>query len=223
METAIAPSISEILSPRATAATAKRGKQQLGQEDFMQLMVTQLKNQDPFKPLEPEQFLGQLAQFSTVNGIESMRNSLSGLSASLQGSQVLQGATLVGRSVLAAGQIAQLSDTGTISGALGVPAGAGNAQVRVIDAGGGLVRTFSVPANGDLTEFSWDGLDSGGARMPAGQYQLEAVAAVGGRQESVEMLLRQRVDSVTIDPAGGALRLNTAGGAIALGDVRRIM
>ena len=189
----------------------------------MQLMVTQLKNQDPFKPLEPEQFLGQLAQFSTVNGIESMRNSLTGLSASLQGSQVLQGATLVGRSVLAAGQVAQLSDTGTISGALGVPAGAGNVQVRVIDSSGSLVRSFSVPANAELSEFSWDGLDNGGARMPAGQYALEAVASVGGRQESVEMLLRQRVDSVTIDPAGGALRLNTAGGAIALGDVRRIM
>lgn len=189
----------------------------------MHLMVTQLKNQDPFKPLEPEQFLGQLAQFSTVNGIESMRNSLSGLSASLQGSQVLQGATLVGRSVLAAGQVAQLSETGTITGALGVPAGASSVQVRVIDAGGGLVRTFSVPANGELSEFSWDGRDSGGTRMPAGPYALEAVAAIGGRQESVEMLLRQRVDSVTIDPAGGALRLNTAGGGIALGDVRRIM
>jgi flagellar basal-body rod modification protein FlgD len=223
METAMAPSISEILSPRATGVGAKRGKQQLGQEDFMQLMVTQLRNQDPFKPLEPEQFLGQLAQFSTVNGIESMRNSLSGLSTALQGSQVLQGATLVGRSVLAAGQVAQLSDTGTISGALGVPAGASSVQVRVIDAGGGLVRSFSVSADGELSEFSWDGRDNGGARMPAGQYALEAVAAVGGRQESVEMLLRQRVDSVTIDPAGGALRLNTAGGAIALGDVRRIM
>jgi flagellar basal-body rod modification protein FlgD len=222
METATAPSISEILSPRA-AAGAKRGRQQLGQEDFMQLMVTQLRNQDPFKPLEPEQFLGQLAQFSTVSGIESMRNSLSGLSASLQGSQVLQGATLVGRSVLAAGQVAQLSDSGTIAGALGVPAGASSVQVRVLDAGGGLVRTFGVPANGDLSEFSWDGLDNVGTRMPAGRYALEAVAAVGGRQESVEMLLRQRVDSVTIDPAGGALRLNTPGGAIALGDVRRIM
>jgi flagellar basal-body rod modification protein FlgD len=222
METATAPSISEILSPRA-AAGAKRGKQQLGQEDFMRLMVTQLRNQDPFKPLEPDQFLGQLAQFSTVSGIESMRNSLSGLSASLQGSQVLQGATLVGRSVLAAGQVAQLSDNGTIAGALGVPAGASSVQVRVLDAGGGLVRSFSVPANGDLSEFFWDGLNNGGTRMPAGQYALEAVAAVGGRQESVEMLLRQRVDSVTIDPAGGALRLNTAGGAIALGDVRRIM
>lgn len=223
METAIAPSISEILSPRATAAASKRGKQELGQEEFMHLMVMQLKNQDPFKPLEPEQFLGQLAQFSTVNGIESMRNSLSGLSASLQGSQVLQGANLVGRSVFAAGQVAQLSDSGTISGALGVPAGASNVQVRVIDAGGGLVRTFSVPADGELSEFSWDGRDSVGARMPAGRYALEAVASFGGRQESVEMLLRQRVDSVTIDPAGGSLRLNTAAGAVALGDVRRIM
>ena len=156
MDSATASSISEILSPRAAGTGAKR-KQELGQEDFMQLMVTQLRNQDPFKPLEPEQFLGQLAQFSTVNGIESMRNSLSGLSASLQGSQVLQGATLVGRSVLAAGQVAQLADTGTISGALAAPAGASSVQVRVINAGGGLVRTFSVPANGELSEFSWDG------------------------------------------------------------------
>jgi flagellar basal-body rod modification protein FlgD len=208
---------------RTSTNSATRGRQELGQDEFLKLMVTQLKNQDPFKPLEPEQFLGQLAQFSTVSGIEAMRDSLSGLSGSLQGSQVLQGATLVGRSVLAAGQVAELSAAGSVSGALGVPSGASSVQVRVTNENGNLVRSFNVGAAGDLTEFAWDGRDNQGTRLPAGRYGLEAVARVGGREESVELLLRQRVDSVTIDPRGGALRLNTPGGAVALGDVRRIM
>lgn len=204
-------------------AGSGRAKQELGQDAFLQLMVTQLKNQDPFKPLEPQEFLGQLAQFSTVNGIQSIRDSVAGLSASLQGSQVLQGATLVGRSVLAAGQVADLGATGGISGAIGAPAGASSLQVRVVDANGALVRTFAVNPQAGLTEFSWDGRDSRGERAAPGHYGLEAVAGVGGHDESVEMLLRQRVESVTIDPAGGALRLNTASGSVAMGDVRRIM
>lgn len=223
MPATTAVTTNERLAGLTTATNAARARQELGQDEFLKLMVTQLKNQDPFKPLEPEQFLGQLAQFSTVSGIQSMRDSLSGLSGSLQGSQVLQGATLVGRSVLAAGQVTDLAASGTVAGALGVPAGASTVQVRVIDASGVLVRSFEVAANSDLTEFSWDGRNNVGERLSAGRYGLEAVARIGGREESVEMLLRQRVDSVTIDPRGGALRLNTPGGVVALGDVRRIM
>jgi flagellar basal-body rod modification protein FlgD len=214
---------SEFTNARVPSVTDARGRQELGQEDFLQLMVTQLRNQDPFKPLEPDQFLGQLAQFSTVSGIESMRDSLTGLSTSLQGSQVLQGATLVGRSILAAGQVAELSSTGLIAGSLGAPAGADTVQVRVINENGTLVRSFNVTPGADFTDFVWDGRNDRGERMPPGYYGIEGVAQVGGRRESVEMLLRQRVDSVTIEPIGGALRLNTASGAIALGDVRRIM
>lgn len=200
-----------------------RAKQELGQDAFLKLMVTQLKNQDPFKPLEPQEFLGQLAQFSTVSGIQSIRDSVMGLSSTLQGSQVLQGATLVGRSVLAAGQLGDLGVTGEIAGAFGAPAGASSMQVRVVDANGSLVRTIDASPTAGLTEFSWDGRDARGDRVAPGTYRLEAVAGVGGREESVELLLQQRINSVTIDPAGGALRLNTSAGSIAMGDVRRIM
>src|SRR3954453_8628131 len=85
----------------ANAANAK--KTELGQDDFLRLMVTQLKNQDPFKPLDPSQYVGQLAQFSSVSGLSSMNQQLTNLTSSLRGNQVLDGAGLIGRTVIAPG------------------------------------------------------------------------------------------------------------------------
>lgn len=219
----LANALNAAASGQSIVTGDRRDRNQLGQEDFLELMVTQLRNQDPFKPLEPDQFLGQLAQFSTVNGIESMRASVEGLAGSLQGSQVLQGATLVGRSVLAAGQVADLGVAGHVTGAIAAPDGATGLEVRVIDSGGALLRRFEVTPNGELTSFGWDGRDARGERLPAGRYGMEAVARFGTQEESVELLLQRRVDSVTIEPRGGSLRLNTGSGSVALGDVRRIM
>lgn len=223
MPNALAALATENTAARIPTVGEPRARQELGQETFLTLMVTQLKNQDPFKPLEADQFLGQLAQFSTVSGIDAVRKSVESLSGSLQGSQVLQGATLVGRSVLAAGQVAELTATGDVAGSLGAPAGSSSVQVRVVDADGSLVRAFALTPGADFTDFVWDGRNDRGERVPPGRYGFEGVAQIGGKRESVEMLLRQRVDSVTLEPSGGALRLNTPGGVIALGDVRRIM
>ena len=76
-------------------------KDQLGQAQFMQLMIAQLRNQDPTQPMDPANFLGQLAQFGTVSGIQGMQDSISTLSDSLRSSQVLGGTSLVGHYVLA--------------------------------------------------------------------------------------------------------------------------
>ena len=69
----------------------------LGQADFMRLMITQLRNQDPFKPMQSGEFLGQLAQFGTVSGIDDVRSALEALSGSVTASQTLQAASLVDR------------------------------------------------------------------------------------------------------------------------------
>jgi flagellar hook assembly protein FlgD len=78
----------------------KRPTQQFGQEQFLTMMLAQLKNQDPLKPLEPSEFLGQLAQFSTVTGVQEMQKSLGTMVDSLRSSQALEGANFVGRQVL---------------------------------------------------------------------------------------------------------------------------
>lgn len=222
-------SLASIASSTATDALRNRGSAgpaqgaELGQDAFLTLMLAQLRNQDPLKPLEPSEFLGQLAQFSSVTGIQGMRESVSELAGSLRSSQVLEGATLVGRNVLATGGSGRLESSGGIAGAVTTPEGATRVDVSIRDASGALVRQFSVPPQGGMTSFTWDGLDSRGSRAPVGAYRLEAAASVGGRSESLEMLLQRRVESVTIDAAGGGLSLNTSAGSLALGDVRRVM
>src|SRR5678815_2378198 len=86
-----------------SANAALRKKTELNQEDFLTLMITQLKNQDPMKPLDPSQYVGQLAQFSQVSGIADMNKQITSLTDSLRGNQVLGGANLIGRTVIAPG------------------------------------------------------------------------------------------------------------------------
>lgn len=207
----------------AGAGTAASARDRLGQKDFLQLMMTQFRHQDPFKPLDGTQFLGQLAQFSTVNGIDGMQASLAGLLESFRSDQMLSGATLVGRDVLVPSNAATLGATGGVPGAVDVPAGTQQVVVSVKDAAGQLVRRFEVPAGAGLREFAWDGLREDGTRAASGRYSIEAVGVAGGRSASLPMLLADRVGSVTLDSATQALVLNTATqGTVPLSTVRRI-
>jgi flagellar basal-body rod modification protein FlgD len=221
-------SIADIINGTGAAGAASqssgtRKKDQLGQNEFLQLMLAQLKNQDPFKAMDPSQFLGQLAQFGTVTGIQEMQTAFGTLSDAMRSSQVLDGSTMVGREVLVASAGATLQAEGSVKGAFDVPNGTTALSLNIRDANGTLVRHVALPAATGLQEFSWDGTADNGARAPAGNYTFEAIASGGGRSESLEMLLASRVTSVTIDPGSG-LTLNTQDlGSRALSDVRRVM
>jgi flagellar basal-body rod modification protein FlgD len=209
------------LSGNSAADATKKAPTQLGQNEFLKLMLAQLKNQDPFKPQDPAAFLSQLAQFSTVTGIQNMQGSVSGLADSLRSTQVLNGATLVGREILAPATAGALTAGSSLHGAAEIPDGATSVEVGVRDSSGQLVRRFSIAPQSGLAEFNWDGLMDNGASAPTGTYQFQVVANVGGEGVSVDPLLASRVASVTIDKSG--LVLNTGIGAIAIGDVRRVM
>jgi len=196
---------------------------QLGQDTFLKLMLAQLKNQDPFKPTDPSEFLGQLAQFSTVSGIRSMQNSMTALTDSMRSNQVLGGTTLVGHDILAASTSAVLNSADPIEGAVQVPDGATSVQLSVTDSSGVLVKRIDVAATEGLNGFTWDGTNASGARAAPGTYKIEAVANIGGQHQSLETQLVSRVGSVTIDPTTSALTLNTTVGAIALANVRQVM
>jgi flagellar basal-body rod modification protein FlgD len=205
------------------AANGAKNKDQLGQAEFLELMIAQLRNQDPFKAMDPSQFLGQLAQFGTVTGIQEMQTAFATLSESMRSSQVLEGATMVGREVLVASDELTLPASGAVEGALDVPSDASAVQINILDEAGQLVRRMTVPTAEGLTDFSWDGLTDGGERAEAGAYSVEAIANVGGQAVSLETLLESRVGSVTID-AGRGLTLNTTTlGARSLSEVRRVM
>jgi flagellar basal-body rod modification protein FlgD len=220
----IADPIAALAAQSSVAANASKPKDQLDQASFLRLMIAQFRNQDPTKPQDPSQFLGQLAQFSTVSGIQGMQTSLTSLSDSLRSSQVLDGASLVGRQILAPQDTVNYSGTGLVTGALDMPTGASTVEFSVTDSAGQLVRRVTMPATNGTMEFAWDGATDQGTHVAAGQYKLSAIANVGGKNESLPVLLASQVDSVTIDPTSHQLTLNTATlGPIALSNVRRVM
>jgi flagellar basal-body rod modification protein FlgD len=221
-------SISDIISGTqaanaASASNSTKPKDQLGQAEFLELMIAQLKNQDPFKAMDPSQFLGQLAQFGTVSGIQEMQNAFATLSDSMRASQVLDGATMVGREVLVESEDATLQTEGTIRGAIDVPSGTSSVQINVKDASGQLVRGMTLPTTSGMAEFEWDGIADNGTRAASGEYTFEAVANVGGQTESLETLMSSRVASVTIDGSRGLTLNTTTLGARSLSEVRRVM
>jgi flagellar basal-body rod modification protein FlgD len=207
-----------------SAASTAKARENLDQKAFLQLMIAQFRNQDPTKPKDPSEFLGQLAQFSTVSGIQDMNSSIGGLSASLRSQNVLGGAVLVGREVMAPESVIAIDGDEAVRGGIYVPEGANSVEMTIKDAAGQLIRRVAMPVQSGLNEFTWDGMTDRGTPAGAGSYQFEAVAKFGTSSESLQVMLSTRVNSVTIDPATNDLTLNTRGlGAIALGDVRRVM
>ena len=209
-----------------TDTTKKTGQTtQLDQNQFLQLMIAQMKNQDPTKPMDPSTFMSQLAQFSQVTGIEKMNESVTGLNDSLLSSQVLSGTNLVGHEILAESDTAVLSAAGgKISGAVDVPAGSQNVMVAVINSAGTLVRAMPVNAgSGGMVDFQWDGKATDGTSAPAGTYQFQVLTGTGEDTTQLKPLLSSHVNSVTIDGTSHELSLNTNNGTLALSTVRRIM
>jgi flagellar basal-body rod modification protein FlgD len=177
----------------------------VGQDDFLRLMLEQLKNQDPLNPEKGAEFVAQLAQFSTVSGIEKLSASFAGMVDSMRGSQALSAAALVGRNVLVEGDTGFLptGEAASVGGAVDVPA-SGSVQIEILDASGAVVRTMTMdntPAG--QAAFTWDGCNDAGARMASGKYTIRA--SVGGTAAAT--LVQARVDSVAIGASGAELML----------------
>lgn len=195
----------------------------LTQNDFLQLLVTQMQNQDPTQPTNPSQFVNEFSALSEVSGINSMSNSMSTLSNSLSSAQMLNGTNLIGHTVIASGNSAALTAGGTVTGAVNVPAGTTGLTVQVTDANGQLVRTFSVPAQTGITPFTWDGNTNSGSTAPAGTYNFTVTGTTNGTKTSFTPELAYRVNSVTLDPTTNSLTLNTNGGSLPLSSVNQVM
>jgi flagellar basal-body rod modification protein FlgD len=202
-----------------------RPRNELGQEEFFELMVAQLKNQDPLKPLESNEFLGQVAQFTTVNGIQKLQSSFAGLAASLGSAQALQASTLVGGEVLIAGGTAWLDPSGGVGGVVALPESSRAVTVTVTDSNGRLVDQIALgeQAAGEVP-FEWDGTDADGQRVASGVYRITATTVTAEGTVGVETLTTARVESVTLGRAGSPMQLNLAGlGPVSLDQVRQIL
>ena len=202
----------------ATAAGKPNGNEL--QDRFLKLLVTQMKNQDPLNPLDNAQVTSQLAQISTVGGIDKLNNTISGLSSSLLASQSLQSANIIGRDVYALGST--LSLNGKATGGFDLKQDADRVFVQITDGAGVLVRTLQLPAaKAGMSAFEWDGKTDGGLTAPNGTYVFQLTAARGNVTIPVEPLMAGRVGGVSL---GNGVKLNLEGGGeIGMADLKRIL
>ena len=214
------PSTGTSSSGSTTAAGAVPANMNINQSQFLQLISTQMQNQDPLNPTDPTQFLAQIEGLSEVSSLQSLQTSIAGLASGLQGAQMLNGTSLLGHSVLAPGTTATLAAGGSVSGAVSAPSGASSLTVSVTNSAGSLVDAFSVsPASSGYTNFTWNGNSASGSAAPAGQYTFSVSATVGGTGQSVNPLIYSQVQSVTMDPSTQALDLNTVNGTVPMSSV----
>lgn len=206
------------------ASAAGAGKNTLGKDAFLQLLVTQLKNQNPLEPQDNGEFVAQLAQFSSLEGITTLNDTVSGIAGNYNSSQALQASSLVGRSVIAPADKAVVDTSKSMTGTVAVPASVDPVQVKITDADGKTIRTLNLGSQqaGNAT-FIWDGKNDAGEVAKAGTYNFAATATYDSKATSLVTYLPATVNSVTISQTGGELMLNLAGlGSIALSKVQTI-
>lgn len=194
-------------------AAVGQSAEELGQADFIELLVAQMNNQDPTKPLDPSQFMNQLAQFSTVNGIQELKGAFDSLASRLSSEQSLQAASLVGRNVLVPGGQGLLTTGGSISGVIDLPQQSSELNLRIVNAAGAEVR--SLPMGGHdqgPVQFQWDGFGDDGSAVAPGRYRVVAEALIDGNLQAIEVAVDTRVESITLNQDGSGTMLNLAGG-----------
>ena len=191
------------------------------QDRFLSLLVAQLKNQDPLNPLDNAQVTSQMAQLSTVQGIENMNKSLEALAASLGVNQMAQAANLIGHGVLVPGDKLSPADLQDVIG-FDLSRPADSVTVRIHDAAGNPVRSLNLgPRDVGVNVLAWDGLTDKGVAVPAGEYSFQVDALQGGQQVSNLALSLGVVNSVSQN--GQGVQLNLAGNRSAgYAEVRQI-
>ena len=144
------------------------------QDQFLTLLVAQLQNQDPTSPMDNSQLTSQMAQISTVSGIEKLNSTVESVTSQFASMQMMQGANMIGRTVLSEGNqlglAAKEAEDGTkhLTGtaAFDLDASASNVTVTITDANGKLVDTIEMgSANAGRNYFTWDGSDYTGESM----------------------------------------------------------
>jgi len=227
MTTAVASATSNTAASGAAASGSSKvlgtDSLQATQDRFLKLLVAQIQNQDPLNPLQNSEVTSQLAQLSTVTGINKLADLVSGLSSNFAEAQSLQAASVIGHGVLVPGNSINLAQ-GKALAAVDLPQDVDQLTITIRNAAGATVHTANLGAQpSGLAQFQWDGVGDNGRAAPDGTYTyaVEAIAA-GKPVSNLNAYAFGRVDSVTLGAQGA--QLNVGGlGSISLSQVKQIL
>lgn len=205
----------------------------LGQDEFLSLMIAQMGNQDPMKPMENGEFISQMAQFSAAKGMKEIKDSFSSLAEALQSSQALQASSMVGRTVLVPGNEAILPEDGKLEGSVDLKNGAPELVVSITDHAGQLLKKINLGRQqpGQI-DFSWNGEINRGVDSPdaaiqqaePGKYKIRAEVIYEGKPTAVGILVKDKVESVSLGKGIKSVTLNLSNsGSATLSQIKEVM
>jgi flagellar basal-body rod modification protein FlgD len=204
---------------------SRMGQSDLTQADFLRLMTEQLKNQDPLEPLSNAEFVSQMAEMSTAQGVGDLETAIDNMATSFNSDQALRGADLIGRSALVETDrlpLAVDAEGNLVASGVAATPGAGPVTIEITAANGALVRRLQVESQGagDVA-FAWDGTNEQGQAVAPGTYRMRATFGEGRYSQAVGTGTMSPIDSVTLDPQGMLLNLRGLGTA-PLSAIRRL-
>jgi flagellar basal-body rod modification protein FlgD len=195
----------------ASASANAAGKTTLDQGDFLALMTAQMKNQDPFDPVDNTQMVAQMAQFSSLAGISEMGTTLKAIAEKLGASTASDALAFVGKTVLTEGSVAYPRAAGGFAGAVELDAAATDVTLTIANANGEVVKSVSLGAQiAGKTNFDWDGTNDAGESAGEGPFTVSAIARDGSKTVGSRTLVWAPVTSVSM-PTGGEPVLSVAG------------
>jgi len=188
---------------------------------FLQLLVTQLKNQDPLNPLDNAQITSQMAQLSTVSGIEKLNTTLASLAASYTATQSMQATSMIGHGVLVTGSAINLKGGMALAGVeLAQPAD--KVIVSINDASGNVLQQVDIGAQAaGVSAFQWDG-NTGGGTAADGAYTFSVNATSNGQKVNANPLAFGQVTAVSPGAQGATLAIGGLG-SVALSDIKQVV
>lgn len=202
----------------STKATSTTGE---AQDRFLKLLTAQLKNQDPLNPMDNAQMTSQLAQISTVDGIEKLNAIMQKLLSSSVDAEALQAAALVGHQVMVVGNGLQLADAGA-AGGVELGAGADQVTVTIKDANGIVMNTVNLgKLDAGVHNFAWDGKNDAGVKAVNGAYSISVTATQGANKLAATALQLASVQNINRGSQGVSLNLGALG-LVTLNDIKQI-
>lgn len=191
-------------------AAPQQGTNALGKDDFMKLLIAQMSNQDPLSPVDNSEFVAQLAQFSSLESMNSVRDAVDSLSLLQSAATNAQVASLVGREVTVQGEDFSLHQDQPVDLGYQLASAAEKVEVTIYDQDGHKVRTMSLgPQESGAGTFSFDGHDDDGNPLPAGDYSFK-IAAFSADDVSVASVTKisGRVSGISFENGYPELLIN---------------
>ncbi len=204
----------------SSATGSLTGGTSMGKEDFLQLLVAQLQNQDPLNPQDPTEFTAQLSQFSSLEQLFEVNNNLEKLSTGGADMERVSALSMIGKEVVA--ESGDLNFEGQpLTLGYRLDQAASEVSLQVTDMNNILVAEIPADQLGAGSHFlSWDGSGLQGETLSAGDYRLSIKALGGDGQIEAQPLVKGQVSGVDLDPTGSVLV--TSAGEFALGTVRSV-